>query len=208
MKIPYLICLCYITLLTSCKQQFTRDIAPDRHSHPSVYKAIKMLSDSLTLDKIENGFDSLQIRIWIESPFMIGRVVTFKKDAHGWATSLIIYEAHTLDSKYDSIIFFEKKVSQPTLKFQWSELMDSLNNYNIMNLKDQDDIKGYEHPTDGVFYTIEIATKIKYRLYTYHSPGTNIQFKDARRMDEIIEVIKRNTGYDLDGLPDFLKKAP
>jgi len=83
MKIPYLICLCYITLLTSCKQQFTRDIAPDRHSHPSVYKAIKMLSDSLTLDKIENGFDSLQIRIWIESPFMIGRVVTFKKDAHG-----------------------------------------------------------------------------------------------------------------------------
>lgn len=211
MKINHLLILFYLGSLISCKQdKFNRDIAPALLNSPSAkrqstYKVILMLTDSLKLGRIENGYDSLQIRIWVQSPFTRARVAIFKKDVNGWQSSLIIYMPENDNVNRDSVVFFTKETIAPRYQIRWPEFIDSLDNCNIMNLRDQSELKGYNHPNDGDTYIVEVSDKTKYRLYTYHEPEDNVKFKDAKRMAEIVRLVKRNTGYDLDGIPPYFK---
>lgn len=213
MKIPCLCTLFCLMMLTGCKEHtFTRDIAPALLNKPyykqeSLYKTLLLLADSLKLDRIENGFDPLQIRIWANGIYTHEKVAIFKKVGDGWHTSLITFDPHCDNLKRDSLLFFTKKNILPNRNIQWSAFIDSLIDLNIMGLRDQSELQGYDHPTDGISYIVEVATKTKYHLYSYHEPGFNMKFKDARQMDEIVNIVERNTGYDFEKIPDFIKEG-
>ncbi len=213
MKILRLYTLFYLMMLAGCKEhKFTRDIAPALLNKPSAkressYKILLLLADSLKLDRIENGYDPLQIRLWVGGAFTHEKVAVFKRDVNGWHTSLITFDPHYDERKPDSLLFFTKKATLPNRNIQWPAFIDSLIDCNIMGLRDQSELQGYEDPTDGISYIVEVATKTKYHLYSYHEPEVNLSFKDARQMTEIVKIVERNTGYDFEEIPDFIKKG-
>ena len=209
-------CLIFCVLVNfSCKEHgFVKDITksyttPRRGNKPSWYEVLQMLSDSLKIGRIDNGFDSLQIRIWVGSAFSHCKVAFFKCSAGKWSSSLITYIPHYFNEDQhnenrDSVTYFETSSITPVKAINWQEFTGKLYDCDIMDLPDQEYLKGYEHPTDGVGYTVEIATLTKYRIYSYHSPGVNIQLAEARKMNEILKLVKKYTGYHLLDYPKFL----
>jgi len=215
-KISY--CLVFLLFISfSCKEKgFIKDVpksdvAPRRGNKPSWYEVYQMLSDSLKIGRIDNGFDSLQIRIWVGSAFSHNKVAVFTCSAGNWSSSLITFIPHYFNEGHfnenrDSVVYFETNSIAPAKPINWPEFIEKLYDCDIMKLPDQQYLKGYDHPTDGVGYTIEIATINKYRLYSYHSPEVNTQVNEARKMNEILKLVKKYTGYHLLDYPKWFEK--
>jgi len=55
-------------------EEFKRDLPDDGMGKGSLFQSLAFISDSLKLDTLENGYDSLQIRLWFVFPG-----VTFKQ---------------------------------------------------------------------------------------------------------------------------------
>jgi hypothetical protein len=138
------------------------------------------IGNSLTLDSIFNGYDSLQIRLWIVQGLFGHRQLYIIRNNRGkWEANYYIL---TLDSNYANgngsreflhgpepfNVAVSKAVSP---KMGWHKLMDSLQSLNVFEMPDMSEIKGMEvnwtHPTG---YCIEIATRYNYRYYKYYDP--------------------------------------
>ena len=146
----------------------------------SYYSTIKKYENMFKLDTIENGFDSLQIRVWYHYPkFRTPKnVFILKKQNNTWTTML-----YSLDK--DSLIIINPKSNL-------NMVIHSILKNKIMTLPNMDDIKGLEDGyVDGESYTIEISDKNHYRLYHYHVPEVfEVKFKDVKRLVNILKIIK------------------
>lgn len=78
-----------------------------------------------------------------------------------------------------------------TPKSGWDKFINELLSLKIMTLPNMDDIPGLQDNwTDGVTYNIEIATKKRYRFYSYHLPDKfEDNFWQAKNMTEILSLI-------------------
>lgn len=146
----------------------------------SYYSTIKKYENIFKLDTIENGFDSLQIRIWYHYPkFRTPKnVFILKKQNNTWTTML-----YSLDK--DSLIIINSKS-------KLNKVIHNILKNKIMILLNMDDIKGLEDGyVDGESYTIEISDKKHYRLYHYHVPEVfERKFEDVKRLMNILKIIR------------------
>lgn len=142
------------------------------------------------IGSISEGFDSLQVRVWLPpSHSSTESVVIIKRSSGKWSGE--VYDLlYRFDSTGTSILDFKKSIKPVVPKSGWQPFMDSLYVLKILTLPDKEKVPGYEAGYDGEFITVEIATKNLYRVYAYQSPE---KFQDstwqARNMVLIIRML-------------------
>jgi hypothetical protein len=174
---------------------FTKDIPYYKSGRPTPYfYAIREKEKYLNLDTIENGYDSLQIRIWYNYPKSgVGyQILSLKRQNSIWTATLYTRARGYTSSKGTNL--------QVNPISDWNIFMKKLYSYNIMSLPDLYKIKGYRgFAIDGWSYYIEISDKHHYRLYSYHHPESfyKQRFKDVRKMMKILKLIRKEFGIKL-----------
>lgn len=168
---------------------FTSDIATDTKGKQSLFESIKLIRDSLKLDTLENGYDSLQIRFWIGYSFTSKQQVIILKNQQGnWKSYYCEYMPHYIKNT-DSLIYFEKNIINKVPKSSWNTFIDKLYSYDVLILPDYSKLTDYPIPNDANGITIEVSTKNSYRLYHYPSPGLARGFSEARNMENILNLV-------------------
>jgi hypothetical protein len=169
------------------KSNFIKDIPHYKSGIPSIYySSVRKTEKIIKLDTIENGFDSLQIRIWYHYPKFepAKKILILKNKNKIWTASLYDYDK-------DSIIILNCK--------DLNGFMNNLFSCQLMTLPDMNAIKGLEdHWKDGDSYTVEISDKKHYRLYNYHVPEEfQHKFRQAKDMVRILKLIKKEFNIPL-----------
>lgn len=159
------------------------------------YQLISQKSKQLKLDKLEKGFDSLQIRIWYDSALSNrDKLVIFKLKDFKWKgfyySLNVEWNAYKLTNKVKKS---HKIEIHP--KSGWKIFISKILENKIESLPNMKDINGLvDRWSDGKTYSIEIATKSKYRFYNYHLPEKFLEFEEAKNMVEILKVIESEFG--------------
>jgi hypothetical protein len=138
---------------------------------------VKQLQNDLKVGSLENGFDSLQMRIWIEC-------------RQGQPSSMILLQ--TKNSLWNAIFYsfnieygenqnFEIRNINSVVKMPksgWGTFSDSLLRSGITNLPDYTEYgENYFIPTDGNSVWVEIGSLKEYTLYSYPTLGGNTDIK-------------------------------
>ena len=143
------------------------------------YESIRKSSEVLKLEDLQKGVDSLEIRIWF---FYSKRDQTFGK------VHIYKYE----DNWIGNASYGSSTLVDISPKSGWKSFISKLLKKNIMTLQNQRDIKGFNLMIfDGDTFCVEIATKDAYRFYSYNSPDMTKKYKDARKMNRILRLIKK-----------------
>lgn len=147
---------------------------------------------SLGLNSLINGYDSLQIRIWLgHSMAITNDVVILKYNNQKWSGKLISYSKMEKESgEQYSLIRRQRNLSPIS---GWESLIINLNKLQLLTLPHDNDLIGYDGcGTDGIRYSFEWATTSKYRMYSYCNPEFNSEkFWQAKNVLQIAELLER-----------------
>jgi len=162
-----------------------------------LYEMILDYSKELKIENLKNGYDSLQIRIWYDySIYPERKVVILKYNNSVWTATLYKMKLDTdIDNYRDTLktlkqfISVEKEDLIP--KNNWSSFINKLLTLKILNLPIVDELKGCTSEVDdGVEYLVEVASRNKYRFYTFANPETvKNDCWQAQNMIEILNLI-------------------
>ena len=155
------------------------------------YTLTKQKSRQLGIQNMENGYDSLQIRIWYNYPLTNLRELVVLKytNKKWWGVYYRMNVEWDSSNMTETIVNFDKKFIFP--KNGWENLISKLFQKEITELPDMKTIDGVkDYWTDGTTYNIEIGTEKKYRFYSYHLPNKFLEFSQARNMVDILGLIE------------------
>jgi hypothetical protein len=160
----------------------------------SMQKIRKQVLQLANLQDLQNGFNELQIRVWLAYSGIVENVLIFAKINNRWEGS-----SNRLEFSYDSVtnqlvsIKRESKLISP--KSGWQVFTDSLLSFGVADLPDMTDIPGYGIERDGSWITIEYANCKVYRLYSYQTPwALQDKFTQAKKIVDISNLIERQFG--------------
>jgi hypothetical protein len=144
---------------------------------------------------LENGFDSLKIRIGYGYAFNDKeQVVEIAYEDKEWtATFFDLTKKYYL--KTDSIISYEKERISRNPNSGWAKFIQKLFKLDILTLPNSEIIPGYNLPFDASGVSVQIATKYNYRLYFYDAPALNDHIREAIKMEEIMELIEEELDF-------------
>jgi len=174
--------------------KFKIDIPILRDGSPSVFYSIDQeLVNRFSLDNLQNGFDSIQIRIWFDhSNYSFQKLIVLKRVKETWTADLYIIEWNVYD-----YIGTLKITNQGTLSPRngWNVFISKLFSLQITTLPNMDNIPGlWDDWLDGKSYSFEIATKTQYRFYSYHLPEHFQEFWQAKNVLQILKLIEEELG--------------
>ena len=96
-------------------------------------------------------------------------------------------------SKYqvdDSLTFIKREFSPIN---SWGKLIDSIYSSDILNIPSQVDLKDYKNRVnDGKYFTMEYATKDKFKLILYENPDHYPEYGESKIVSNFIEMFYRN----------------
>lgn len=142
----------------------------------------------LKLKKLEDGFDSIYIRLWYEYSFTNNiQVVEFSKTGDDYLANFYLFENVNFGNEYSSPT---KTLITKSPKSGWPVFFAKLFLNKIDKLSSFEDLSGYDAPMDGSSVTVEIATHNKYMIYDYLSPKSNRIFPEADYIEKIMELIE------------------
>jgi hypothetical protein len=163
-----------------------------------LFKLLRRDASELTLDFIENGFDSLQLRVWLGHSMAVKRnVVILKQVNRQWFGQLVTY-SYGHDNKNGQEFISSKNVKQVNPKSGWPAFIKTLTTLQIPTLPNGQDISGYNScgGMDGIDYFFEIATREKYRFYYYCNPNENInQFWQVKNVVEFSNLLEKEFDF-------------
>jgi len=172
-------------------QQIVTDMYYESHGKSIVFDRVKEVRNSLKLDTLENGYDSIQLRLWLTpSRSDEFQVFCLKRKNHIWSS--VCYDVSAFFNKNrDSILFYKKEAHQLAPKSSWETIFKKLVKLNVLTLPDFRKLKKYPKPFDGGnSITIEIATIKWYKIYMFQEPNYNKKkFKEAQDLDNILKLI-------------------
>ncbi|MFN8297523.1 MAG: hypothetical protein U0T75_00360 [Chitinophagales bacterium] len=195
-----------LVLLASCSAPirndiavFRRDIPVSKYGEPDLfYSLAQQKAKQLKLDSLQNGFDSLQIRIWYDYSLIgLRQLVIIKRAQKAWTAT-----CYMLEVEWDSDMRTEEIKKQTRIllspKSGWDDFLKQLFGLQTVTLPNMNDIPGLvDGWTDGTTYSVEVATMQQYRFYYYHLP---VKFQDkfwqARDMVEILKLVKSELGIE------------
>jgi hypothetical protein len=192
-----ILAILFVVFALGCKMKkdFVRDIPDLKNDTSLTLIGLQLSADSFHLPRLENGFDSLQIRIslsYIKNDTF--QVITIRNHAHKWETQL--NEAIlTSDPRTDSLCYNERKQWQLHPDENWTLLIDSIFQLGLMTLPDRTKVMSVnELPLDGANNaTFEIATKDLYRIYSYEAPSSfQTEYKEAASVAAILAMLSRH----------------
>jgi hypothetical protein len=156
------------------------------------YRLTKQKEKQLNLDAIEDGFDSLQIRIWFEHSFIEDReLLVIKKVNSSWVGELHFLKVEWNDSSITETVVQHKELQKAPIS-GWENFMSKLFRLKIMSLPDISKIPGYGEGlvADGTSFSVEVATNKIYRFYRYWEPGDFPEYWQVKNMADIIKLIE------------------
>jgi len=170
-----------------------KDIPLTKSGKPKfLYRKFAKETSLLGIENLEEGFDSIQLRIWMPESIKNKRevVIISNTKKKGWEAKIgRFYSIGNLDSNNMKIIDMEWKIVKP--KSGWKFFLDSIFKLHITSLPDITHIKGYEVGADGDVFTFEIGIQNKYRFYQYWEPFLyQKKFWQALESVEIIQLLK------------------
>ena len=146
-----------------------------------VYKEKKELCKRLCLYDLENGSDSFELRFWKEPSMWEPNILYILK---GIDTSWLLYHYQLYEHHYEinskqyldqannlRIDSFKVEALLPQ-KMTWTKYISNLHLDSIWKLPSQSELKnrwGFRDG-DGEAFTLELATKAKYKLIHYSNP--------------------------------------
>ena len=196
----------YATFFTSCLGQtnsdttkFTKEIPTWRNGEPDLfYKLTQQKVKQLNIDSLQNGYDSLQIRIWYDySLINLRKLLILKRTNSIWTAT-----ANSMTVEWNAFNLTEtvktQKIKTLTPKNGWNNFLSKIFGLQVQTLPNMNDIPGLSDGwTDGVSFNVEVATKKSYRFYGYHLPD---KFQDkywqAKNMVDILKLIETEFGLD------------
>lgn len=194
-----------IWLISSCNSQtntnqpltIKKDIPLNKRGKPySYYNNKSKVEEKIGIYTLENGFDSIQIRIWYGYAFNdSAQLVILKNSKSIWSGEFLslVYNLNDKDNFLKSIS--KSSVIKEPLK-GWDSLITLLNKYQITTLPDDSKINGYPDMTDGDGVVVEIATKKSYRIYSYKQPSmVKDKISEANQMEKILRVIENEFSF-------------
>jgi hypothetical protein len=167
---------------------FKREIPTEGYS----FKSDKIKEKLLGLPNLESGFDSIQIRLWVDYALYKGRELYVIKNQYGKWTAEVYKMFVERDAAAETEEIISKQVFSVTPKIGWEDLIDSLLILRIETLPTMHDIPGLvDGWDDGVDYNIEFATNYRYKYYGYHLPEEfQDKFWQAKNMTQIVKLIR------------------
>ena len=186
--------------------RFVRDIPKHKYEALTLLQGVRATKDSLGLDDLENGYDSLQIRMWFTYPMSDSeQVLSIKRNNGHWYGNFCL-ASYRLTQKGDSISRYTIHFFKPILRSDWSEIVDSLVKFNIMTMRDEEEVIGLDTINSKSnrgcgSVIVEIASRYKYKLYFYAAPvNFKEQFKEAADVCHSVEFLSSRLGIQYLGL--------
>lgn len=172
---------------------FKRENYLNRFGNYSVaYTFIKNDVKRAGLKALENGYDSIAIRLWYQYAGPVTEMVEIRKHCEGWVAQFVTIKRHI--EKDDTIVnIISNKIIQAP-NSGWEIFTKKLFSLNITTLPDWGEIPDYNPANDGHGVDVEISTKKYYRLYSYLGPRTKPEIKEARALEEIMDLIEDEFG--------------
>jgi hypothetical protein len=161
----------------------------ERGSYSTKQRFIKKIGG----DNLENGFDSMQIRIWTYYKDIDSlNLYVIKNTSGNWSAT--VYEAHynySFERNEESIILKDSEGVSKTPKSGWKDFLQSLFELEIARLPDATKVRGTEGITDGNTFFIEVATNNSYRFYEYPDPFlVQDSIPETNKMKLILNLIE------------------
>jgi hypothetical protein len=173
-------------------ERFVRDIPEGLQD---LHESIGTIRDSLKLESIDSGFDSIEIAIWTNVNH-VQKVFVIKNAKGAWSASFIRF-GPVLDKYRDSVVGFRYNVSPVAPRSSWNAFAAQLFGDHILTLPDERKLPKYEIVGDGRHLAVEVATREKYRIYTYTNPEMNERIQEAQDVMSILDLIKNEFGVGL-----------
>jgi hypothetical protein len=199
---------CFILLIAvlfgcqsaSIEPRFVRDIPNHKYEAQTLLQGVRATKDSLGLDDLENGYDSLQIRMWFTYPMSDSeQVLSIKRNNGHWYGNFCL-ASYRLTLAGDSISRYTIHFFKPILRSDWSEIVDTLVKFNIMAMRDEQEVIGLDTINSKSnrgcgSVIVEIASRYKYKLFFYSAPvNFKEQFKEAADVCQIAEFLSNRLG--------------
>ena len=153
-------------------------------------------ADQLKLEKLYEGFDSLQIRIWYRySDSDLRKLLILKRTNKSWSL-----DGYTLrvnwDDKSGKETLKSKSVEKLYPSSGFKNFLDSLKYLDITTLIHMQNIPGFSSIiADGKAVHVEVGTPSTYRFYGYLTPERfKNQYCQASKMVKILEFIEKELG--------------
>lgn len=139
-----------------------------------------------------NGYDSIAIRLWYQYSGSESEIVEIRKHCTGWVADFFTIKTHM--EQDDTIVnIISKRIGQEP-KSGWANFTKKLFELNITTLPDFSEIPEYNAANDGQSVDVEISTNKYYRVYSYLGPKTKPEIKEAKNLEEIMELIETEFG--------------
>lgn len=175
-----------------------KDIPLNKNGQPPYYYYFKShVEQKLGLNTLEDGIDSLQIRIWYGYAFKdSGQLVVLNNQGGQWSAGFYNFAYH-YDDQRAKLERIAKTVVYREPWSGWDNFSRRLFELRITTLPDMTLIENYPVIADGDGIVIEVATKNKYRIYSYHEPaiGEKERVEEAKNVNAIIKLIKNEFAF-------------
>ena len=175
------------------------------------YKFTKQKQKQLDLSVPENGFDSLQIRLWFTYPenlYQFGELLelSFKPGQVPFAKYYKLDIFFNPTREYEVINFHKDSVIKEP-KSGWVELSNKIDSLRIIELPTISDLKEFQDSTmlDDLFnntsltVVAEVSTDSSYRYFEYNNFDKYQEIKEVNNMYTFIKYIRKDLGmYPID----------
>jgi hypothetical protein len=173
----------------SRKHRVTKDIQLYKGKPVYGYNQIHRASEIYKLDDLNEGYDSLEIRIWFDYSAPITHLFVIKRTSGKWSCQLYTIKDSANYSFYGAVML-PHTVQDITPRNGWPFIYSKLSLFNITSLP------GSRPCADGVLYYVEVADKTKYRFYEYWSPEfVKKKSHDVEDMENILILLEEECGF-------------
>jgi hypothetical protein len=206
MKKGNIIMLLFVLVLASCKgqvksnqqankkmrQPVLNDIRTDTADTWNSFHNVRQLSKQLKLEPVEEGFDSLQIRVWFDYSLAKKKhLIIIERQNNKWNGRLYEMNVGYVDTlNYNIIKQYNEKDIEPVSG--WQKFISDLYQLKIQQLSDTG-----KSGTDGTTYCVEILTPDTYTYYNFWEPEyTKDNNWQSANMVNIIALLEREFKFN------------
>lgn len=172
-----------------------RDI-PEWYSNSSFTKKIDArLSTLLKLEPLQNGFDSLQIRIWVDCRNKASSLIILERKKDQWDAIFYSFKISYKEKLDVELYDFSSESKSP--KSGWVRFSENLMKTGIIDLPDHMKFSPkYNIPNDANRVLVEIGLLRKYRLYEYPELGLNSNIAEGpEKLQQALKLIESEFNY-------------
>ncbi len=155
------------------------------------YKMVQKDAKRIGLISLDKGYDSLFIRLWYVYRATM-QVTDLKKSDGKWSAGFHTMKFGVIEDRLDVI---ETNSTYISPKSDWNIFMNKLFSLNLLELPDDSELPDYKSlVNDAAFVIVEVATKERYKIYSYGEISDHLEFPQVVKMENIMKLIEEEFG--------------